>query len=280
MVMVVIATACISGRSDGFGGDANVSDFIFIGENRFFESQEAAEAILTARGVPFTVVEAGSVSGHRWRNEILAIVEDAQSSSDLFGFMSNAQRGYYVPRDQTVLLMVYTSVELELLDESENVELEETQEVTQPPTSSSSAPQAETGLVTQRFKSISFSHPSHLSPTFITSNFLQFRLNPSTLMAFDAVDVSRLNRDERSARQEAWFSEFLNLDPRSERSTRRIAGQQALMGNFTSHLGEHVLISIMDNNWLYMISIVSDGGISDNDLASFAAITLSISFVN
>jgi len=108
------------------GGDSDVleredpSDWTFIGENRLFESQEAAEAILTARDVPFTVVEAGPASGHSWRNECLAIIDDARSRWDVFSIGVDAQSGYYVPNDETVILLVYTSVEGEpTLGESE-----------------------------------------------------------------------------------------------------------------------------------------------------------------
>lgn len=90
VLVLVLATLTACGSSN----KAEVSDKIYL-ENVRFETQEVAEAFLNAKGIPYTVVDAGTTS-----EGILAeVIAD-------YGF-ENGQSGYFVNKDETVVLKVF-----------------------------------------------------------------------------------------------------------------------------------------------------------------------------
>ncbi|MCL2078938.1 MAG: hypothetical protein FWH17_03740 [Oscillospiraceae bacterium] len=81
----------------------DVSDKIYLGSTNKFETQEVAEALLTSKGIPYTVADAGTTS----ESYLAEVSAERISGSDV----ENGQGGYYVNNGETVVLKVFTYVE-------------------------------------------------------------------------------------------------------------------------------------------------------------------------
>jgi hypothetical protein len=92
VIMVAALTAC------GSSEKIDVSDKIYLGSSDSFETQEVGEALLATKDVSYTVVNGGTTNG-----DYLAEIENAEY---LYG--DNIQEGYYVNKDETVILKVFT----------------------------------------------------------------------------------------------------------------------------------------------------------------------------
>ena len=99
-LILLTLTAC--GTSKTY---VDVSDKIYLGYSNDFETQAVAEALLASKGVPYTVVDAGTTS----RSYL------AEVNAEYF-YGENVQTGYYVNKDETVVLKVFTYVEPETPD--------------------------------------------------------------------------------------------------------------------------------------------------------------------
>jgi len=84
----------------------NTSNYVYIGNENEFKSQETAEAILSSRGIPYTVVDAG-VDANRTKFGYYAFIEEAMPSYDIPDIPDKILEGYYVKEDVTVILLVY-----------------------------------------------------------------------------------------------------------------------------------------------------------------------------
>lgn len=98
MIVVLFIAVMLLGTLAACGGtkDPDVSNKIYL-ETAYFETQEVAEALLTAKGIPYTVVDAGTTNGSKLA-EVVAehiILKDGQS-------------GYYVNKGETAVLKVFT----------------------------------------------------------------------------------------------------------------------------------------------------------------------------
>lgn len=89
-MLLTAFTACGSSR------DPDVSNMIYLDEVNF-ETQEVAEAYLTAKGVSYTAVDAGATSG----GYLAKVMVD-------YLYLRKSKSGYYVNKDETVVVKVFT----------------------------------------------------------------------------------------------------------------------------------------------------------------------------
>lgn len=93
--VIMSVRSCASGTGNDRYDD--ITNMVYIGSVERFETQEVAEAVLTGKGIPYTVVNAGTTSG-----EYLAGVNAE------YMVPKNGQSGYYVNKGETVVLKVFT----------------------------------------------------------------------------------------------------------------------------------------------------------------------------
>jgi hypothetical protein len=60
--IMLVAMILTLGACGAKTAEIDVSNMIYLGRSDYFENQEVAEAALTAKGIPYTVVEAGTKS--------------------------------------------------------------------------------------------------------------------------------------------------------------------------------------------------------------------------
>lgn len=98
LVCIIVSTvplACAGNKGP------DISNKICIGSRKYFETQEVAEALLKSKGLMFSAVDAGGTDDP---NRLAEIIADHI-------IVKNGDSGYYVNKDESVVLKVFTYVE-------------------------------------------------------------------------------------------------------------------------------------------------------------------------